>query len=61
VHSAGLGNVDGVIMSFTEGVPGNDAKATKTGNSYKITGNASGADNAGNPVTKPFEVDVTCP
>jgi lipoprotein LpqH len=61
VHNAGLGTVDGVVMSFTEGVPGNDAKATKTGNSYKVTGNASGVDNAGQQVNKPFEVDVTCP
>ncbi|HTQ20711.1 lipoprotein LpqH [Mycobacterium sp.] len=61
VHNAGFGTVDGVVMSFTEGVPGNDAKATKTGNSYQITGHASGMDNAGQQVNKPFEVDVTCP
>ncbi len=61
VHNAGLGTVDGVVMSFTEGVPGNDAKATKSGNAYQITGNASGVDNAGQQVNKPFEVDVTCP
>jgi ipoprotein LpqH len=61
VRSVGLGEIDGVVLSVTEGVPGNDAKATKTGNSYKITGNATGADNAGNPVTKPFDINVTCP
>ena len=61
VHNAGLGTVDGVVMSFTEGAPGNNATATKTGNSYNITGNASGADNAGQQVNKPFEIDVTCP
>ena len=61
VHNAGLGTVDGAVMSFTEGVPGNDAKATKNGNAYQITGNASGVDNAGQQVNKPFEVDVTCP
>jgi ipoprotein LpqH len=61
VHNAGLGTVDGVVMSFTEGVPGENASATKTGNAYQITGTASGVDSAGRQVTKPFEVDVTCP
>ncbi|BCI91026.1 hypothetical protein NIIDMKKI_62320 [Mycobacterium kansasii] len=61
VHSAGLGTVDGVVMSFTEGVPDENASATKTDNSYHITGVASGVDNAGQQVHKPFEVDVTCP
>lgn len=61
VHNAGLGTVDGVVLSFTEGAPGNNATATKTGNFYKITGNATGVDNAGQQVTKAFEVDVTCP
>ncbi len=61
VHGAGLGTVDGVVMSFTEGVPGENAAATKTGNTYQITGTASGTDNAGAQVHKPFEVSVTCP
>jgi ipoprotein LpqH len=61
VHNAGLGSVDGVIMNFTEGVPGENASATKTGNTYKITGTASGVDSAGQQVHKPFEVNVTCP
>jgi lipoprotein LpqH len=61
VHDAGLGTVDGVVMSFTEGVPGKSATATKSGNTYKITGTASGTDNAGAQVHKPFEVNVTCP
>jgi ipoprotein LpqH len=61
VHNAGLGTVDGVVMSFTEGVPGESATATKTGNTYKITGTASGVDSAGQQVHKPFEVNVTCP
>jgi hypothetical protein len=58
VHSAGLGTVDGVVLSFTEGAPGNTATATKTGNFYKITGTATGVDNAGQQVSKPFEVDA---
>ncbi|WP_242669963.1 lipoprotein LpqH [Mycobacterium decipiens] len=61
VRSAGLGTVDGVVLSFTEGAPGNSASATKNGNFYKITGTATGVDNAGQQVSKSFEVDVTCP
>jgi ipoprotein LpqH len=61
VHNVGLGAVNGVVMSFTEGVPGENASATKTGNTYQITGTASGVDGAGKQVHKPFEVDATCP
>lgn len=64
VHSVGLGNVSGVTLGFQEGVPGDaNASATKDGNSYKITGTATGVDMANpmQPVTKPFEIDVTCP
>jgi ipoprotein LpqH len=61
VHSAGLGTVNGVVMSFTEGAPGNTATATKNGNAYHISGTATGADNAGQQVSQPFTVDVTCP
>jgi Mycobacterium 19 kDa lipoprotein antigen len=34
-------------MSFAEGVPGENATATKTGNTYKITGIACGAEQHG--------------
>lgn len=61
VRSAGLGTVDGVVLSFTEGAPGNSAKATKNGNAYQITGTATGVDNAGQQVSKTFEIDATCP
>ncbi|MHA7651727.1 lipoprotein LpqH [Mycobacterium sp. ML4] len=61
VRNAGLGTVDGVVLSFTEGAPGNSAKATKNGNTYQITGTATGVDNAGQQVSKTFEVDATCP
>ena len=61
VHNAGLGTVDGVVMSFTEGVPGENASVTKTGNNYRITGIASGVDSTGQQVHKPFEVNITCP
>jgi ipoprotein LpqH len=61
VHNAGLGTVNGVVISFTEGAPGNGATAVKTGNNYKITGTASGVDASGQQVSKDFTVDVTCP
>lgn len=61
VRTAGLGTVDGVVLSFTDGAPGNSAKATKNGKSYQITGTATGVDAAGQPVSKAFEVDATCP
>ena len=61
VHNAGLGTANGVVMSFTEGVPGNSATVVKTGNNYKIAGTASGVDNSGQQVSKDFTVDVTCP
>ena len=61
VHNAGLGTVNGVVMSFTEGAAGNSATAVKTGNNYKITGTATGVDNSGQQISKHFTVDVTCP
>lgn len=61
VHGAGLGTVDGVVLSFTEGVPGENATATRTDNTYRITGMASGTDNSGARVHRPFEVTITCP
>lgn len=62
VTSVALGNVNGVALGV--GGTTGSAKATKDGNSYKITGTASGADLSNpmaGPVTKPFEIDVTCP
>jgi len=64
VHSIGLGNVNGVTLGYSDTVPGQgNAQATKDGNSYKITGTATGVDmtNPLQPVNKPFEIDVKCP
>ncbi|QEN16635.1 lipoprotein LpqH [Mycolicibacterium sp. ELW1] len=64
VQSVGLGNVNGVTLGYTAGVPGGaNATATKDGNTYKISGTATGVDMANpmQPVTKPFEIQVTCP
>ena len=43
--------------------PGGEATATKDGSTYKINGTATGVDmaNPTQPVTKPFEIAVTCP
>lgn len=63
VHSVGLGNVNGVALGFQEGAPGGEATATKDGSTYTIKGTATGVDmaNPTQPMTKPFEIAVTCP
>jgi lipoprotein LpqH len=63
VQSVGLGNVNGVTLGYQSGTGQGDAKATKDGNSYKISGTATGIDMANpmQPVNKPFEIDVACP
>ncbi|MGB3476869.1 MAG: lipoprotein LpqH [Mycobacterium sp.] len=62
VKSVGLGNVNGVTLAYTAGTGQGEAKATKDGNEYKISGTATGIDTANpmQPVSKPFEIDVTC-
>ena len=63
VTSVGLGTVNGVALGFQEGAPGGSASATKDGNTYKVSGTATGVDmaNPTQPVTKNFEIAVTCP
>jgi ipoprotein LpqH len=64
VKSVGLGNVNGVTLAYASTGGGGKASATKNGNSYKITGTATGMDAANPmqpPVNKDFEIDVTCP
>ncbi len=60
VTALALGNIDGVSLGYTPGVPGGSAEATKDGNKYTIKGDATGVDGM-NPVTKPFELEVSCP
>jgi lipoprotein LpqH len=62
VKSVALGNVNGVTLAYAPGSPTGNASATKNGNGYKITGTATGTDMANpmQPVSKPFEIDVTC-
>jgi lipoprotein LpqH len=63
VQSVGLGNVNGVTLGYQSGTGQGDAKATKDGNNWKISGTATGIDMANpmQPVNKPFEIDVACP
>ncbi len=63
VTSVGLGNVNGVTLGYQSGVGQGDAKAEKDDKTYKISGTATGVDMANplQPVTKPFEIEVTCP
>jgi lipoprotein LpqH len=58
-----LGSVGGVALGYTAGSGQGKASATKDGNTYKITGTATGVDAANpmTPVSKPFEIDATCP
>jgi lipoprotein LpqH len=63
VQSVALGNVNGVTLGYQSGTGQGEANASKDGNSYKISGTATGVDMANpmQPMTKPFEIDVTCP
>jgi ipoprotein LpqH len=61
VKAVQLGNVNGVTLQYAQGGQGN-ASVTMDGNTYKITGTATGMDmaNPTQPVNKPFEIDATC-
>ncbi|GAB17618.1 hypothetical protein GOEFS_036_00570 [Gordonia effusa NBRC 100432] len=63
VESVGLGATNGQALGWSKGVPGGDAKATKDGKNYTITGNVTGVDmaNPTAPSKKSFEIKVTCP
>ena len=63
VTSVALGNVDGVALGYTQGMPGGNATASKDGKTYTVSGTATGVDMANpmQPMTKPFEVVVSCP
>jgi ipoprotein LpqH len=61
VKSVGLGTIDGVTLAYADGT-GGSATASKDGNTYKVTGTATGTDASTppQPVTKPFEINATC-
>ncbi|MGX9672613.1 lipoprotein LpqH [Mycobacterium sp. HM-7] len=62
VHSVILGNINGVILGYQQGMSGGQATSTKDGTTYIISGSATGVTAALPPVmvTKPFEIRVTC-
>ncbi|CQD21346.1 lipoprotein LpqH [Mycobacterium lentiflavum] len=67
VHAVGLGNVNGIAFGYSDAAPNqaSNAGAAVDGKYYAIKGTATGTDmtNPEQPqtVTKPFEMDVTCP
>jgi lipoprotein LpqH len=63
VQAVGLGNLTGVTLGYSAGAPNQGTvQATKSGNSYTITGTATGLNpTSSQAVTKSFEMDVTCP
>lgn len=63
VKTVGLGNVDGMALGYTQGTGQGEAKVTKDGKTYKISGTAVGVDMANpmQPANKPFSIEVTCP
>jgi ipoprotein LpqH len=67
VHAVGLGAVDGITLGYADAAKGQggSAGAAVSGKSYQIKGTATGADASNpqqpKPVSKPFELDVTCP
>jgi lipoprotein LpqH len=63
VKFVNLGTIAGVPYAFNaETANSGNATATKSGNTYKITGNAAGRSPDDKPTTtlKPFEIDATC-
>jgi ipoprotein LpqH len=58
-----LAQVNGLDLAYTAGMGQGGAVATKNGDSYKITGTATGIDTTAGMqmVSKSFEIDVTCP
>src|ERR1700739_569462 len=67
VHSVGLGSVNGITLGFSDAAPNQsgNAGAAHNGKSSAIKGTASGVNMSNpqqpQPVTKSFEMDVTCP
>jgi ipoprotein LpqH len=64
VQAVGLGNLTGVTLGYSAGAQNQgNAQATKNGNSYTIKGTATGINSADQQqaLSKPFEIDVTCP
>src|ERR1700758_4189605 len=59
VRSVNIHGDDGVL-TYQNFIGGGDATATKSGNTYKITGHANQLSTSG-VQSRAFEIDVTCP
>lgn len=67
VHAVGLGSVNGITLGFSDAAANQatNAGAAVDGKAYGIKGTASGVDMTNpddpKPVSKSFEMSVTCP
>lgn len=65
VQAVGMGSTEtGEALAYAPGVPGNEATATRDGDTYTVSGTLIAAD-MNNPMAGPqeksFELEVTCP
>lgn len=56
-----LGTVDGLPLSYHDSDPGLKPTITKVGSTYRIVGVATSPDGSGGHVSKPFDMEFTCP
>jgi lipoprotein LpqH len=63
VKSVGIANLGGVSLGYVEGQPGSSPNATRSGNSYTITGSGTGTDTAdpSKLVNTTYEISAICP
>lgn len=63
VRSVGLGNIDGVSLSFQEYQAGLEASASRDGNTYTVTGTGVGfnKDDLNTQINEDFTVVASCP
>src|ERR1700712_2688277 len=63
VQTVGMGSTNGMALGYTKGCNDGEVKETKDGSKYDFSGKVTGIDinNPLAPVTKPFEIKVTCP
>ncbi|OMC52293.1 hypothetical protein A5745_01715 [Mycobacterium sp. IS-2888] len=56
-----LGMVDGVPLTYYESNTGPKPTVTKSGSAFKIVGTVSDSPGGSGTVSKPFEMEFTCP
>jgi ipoprotein LpqH len=62
VNDLTVGMIDGILLSYNNSDIGPAPAVTKTGSTYKVVGTASGpSPNGAQAVSKPFNVEFTCP